>query len=59
MNDKQVFEAVWGQDKLPAPSTSSTKATNKTWQPGNLLRELYDRVRELQAAVDDLSKRVK
>ncbi|MFE9382394.1 N-acetylmuramoyl-L-alanine amidase [Streptomyces sp. NPDC007025] len=58
MNDKQVFEAVWGQDKLPAPSTSSTKATNKTWQPGNLLRELYDRVRELQDAVAELSKKV-
>lgn len=59
MNEKQVFDAVWKQDIAAAPSSSSTRDKNPTWQPINMMRELYDRVRELQAAVDELSKKVK
>lgn len=59
MSKKEIHAAVWDQDLLKAPSSSSTAKTNPTWQPGNLLRELYDRVNELKRAVDELSKKVK
>lgn len=58
MSKKDIHNAVWNQDLLKAPSSSSTAKTNPTWQPGNMLRELYDRVNELKHAVDELSKKV-
>ena len=43
-NRDEVFDAVWDQDRAPAPSTSSTLSTNRFWKPISFLRETYDAV---------------
>ncbi|GAQ61880.1 N-acetylmuramoyl-L-alanine amidase [Streptomyces scabiei] len=64
-NKDDVFDAVWDQDKAPAPSTSSTAATNRFWKPISFLRETYDAVirlhrdvSALRAEVAELAKKV-
>ncbi|WP_060880151.1 peptidoglycan recognition protein family protein [Streptomyces scabiei] len=47
MDKTEMFEAVWDQDKAPAPSTSSTLPTNKLWKPISFLREIYDAITHL------------
>lgn len=58
MDKADVFEAVWDQDKAPAPSTSSTAKTNKTWKPISFLREIYDGVTGLRGEVAALRAEV-
>ncbi|MFF9554604.1 N-acetylmuramoyl-L-alanine amidase [Streptomyces albus] len=58
MDKDQVFAAVWKQDKAPAPTSSSTLKKNPTWQPINMLRELYDRVHEVLDKLNTVSKRL-
>ncbi|WP_440571600.1 N-acetylmuramoyl-L-alanine amidase [Streptomyces sp. KR2] len=58
MDKKQVFDAVWEQDALRAPSTSTTIKTNPTWKPGNALRDTYDRTNHILDAVKTLAKEV-
>lgn len=63
MDKHQVHDAVWEQDRAPAPSTSSTARTNPKWKPISFLREIYDGVtgirrdlEALRADVADLKK---
>ncbi|MEU7376530.1 peptidoglycan recognition family protein [Streptomyces albidoflavus] len=58
MDKKQVFDAVWEQDALRAPSTSTTAKTNPTWKPGNALRDTYDRTNHILDAVKSLATEV-
>lgn len=57
-NKDDVFDAVWDQDKAPAPSTSSTLPTNKFWKPISFLRETYDAVIRLHRDVNALRAEV-
>lgn len=59
MDKNDVFAAVWKQDKAPAPSSSSTREKNPTWQPINMMRELYDRTNETKSEVRDLTAQVR
>ena len=54
MDKAQVHDAVWEQDRAPAPSTAPTVKTNKTWKPISFLREIYDAVSRLAAEVQAL-----
>ncbi|OKH91510.1 hypothetical protein [Streptomyces uncialis] len=63
MDKTQLYAAVWEQDKVPAPDSSSTKTTNPHWAPQSFLREIYDAltglrgdVAKLRAEVRDLKK---
>lgn len=63
MDKEQVHDAVWEQDRAPAPSTSATAKTNPKWKPISFLREIYDGVtgirrdlEALRADVADLKK---
>lgn len=63
MDKEQMHDAVWEQDRAPAPSTSSTAKTNPKWKPISFLREIYDGVtgirrdlEALRADVADLKK---
>lgn len=58
MDKAGVFDAVWDQDKAPAPSTSSTVKTNKTWKPISFLREIFDGITALRADVAALRAEV-
>lgn len=51
MDKTALFDAVWKQDRAPAPSSSSTREENPRWHPINLLRETYDRIAEVRAEV--------
>lgn len=58
MDKTQVHDAVWEQDRAPAPSTSPSVKTNKTWKPISFLREIYDGITGLRAELAALSKKV-
>lgn len=58
MDSKQVSGAVWSRDEIPAPPSASTYKTNKTWKAQSYLLETYERVTELSAKVDALTKAV-
>lgn len=58
MDKAQVHDAVWEQDRAPAPSTSPSVKTNKTWKPISFLREIYDGITGLRAEVAALSAKV-
>lgn len=58
MDKKQVFDAIWDQDKAPAPDKSPTKATNPTWTPLNMVREIYNRLIEIGERLDAIEKKV-
>ncbi|QTU64209.1 peptidoglycan recognition protein family protein [Streptomyces scabiei] len=59
MSDKDaVYDAVWDQDKAPAPSMSSTLDTNRFWKPISFLRETYDAVIRLHRDVNALRAEV-
>lgn len=58
MDSKQVSGAVWDRDEIPAPPSASTYKTNKTWKAQSYLLETYERVTELSAKVDALTKAV-
>jgi hypothetical protein len=51
MDKVQMHDAVWEQDRAPAPSTSPNLATNKTWKPISFLREIYDAITHLSKDV--------
>ncbi|MFE9335282.1 glycoside hydrolase family 25 protein [Streptomyces sp. NPDC007063] len=65
MNKNDAYKLMWTGDYAPAPSTSSTKDTNKTWQPVSVLVGAYERsdmaldeVRELRKEVAELRESV-
>ncbi|NUS74880.1 MAG: N-acetylmuramoyl-L-alanine amidase [Streptomyces sp.] len=58
MDKAQMFDAVWDQDRAPAPSTSTTLATNKLWKPISFLREIYDAITRLSKDVAALRAEV-
>ncbi|OQQ16147.1 hypothetical protein B0675_02365 [Streptomyces sp. M41(2017)] len=58
MDKTQVFDAVWDQDKAPAPATSPTVKTNKFWKPLSYLQEIYNGITGLRADLAALSKKV-
>lgn len=58
MDKEQVHDAVWEQDRAPAPSTSPTAKTNRTWKPISFLREIYDGVTGLRRDIADLRAEV-
>jgi hypothetical protein len=47
---QDIYDAVWGTDKMPAPDTSSTIKTNPTWQAESVLLDVVNRVRAIQVA---------
>ncbi|WP_394436310.1 peptidoglycan recognition protein family protein [Streptomyces sp. SGAir0957] len=59
MDKKEAFDLFWTGDYAKAPSTSTTKDTNPTWQPISLLVGLYEQVAQLRSEVAALSKKVK
>ena len=58
MEKVEVHDAVWEQDRAPAPSTSPNLATNKTWKPISFLREIYDGITRLSKDVAALRAEV-
>lgn len=48
---KDIYNAVWHTDEVPAPVTSSTRKTNPTWQPVSILSDIVNRVRSTEATV--------
>lgn len=58
MDKVQMHDAVWEQDRAPAPSTSPNLATNKTWKPISFLREIYDGITRLSKDVAALRAEV-
>ncbi|MEU0691559.1 hypothetical protein [Streptomyces uncialis] len=59
MDQAEMYAAVWEQDKVPAPDTSATKATNPRWAPVSYLREIYDAVSGLRGDVAKLRAEVR
>ncbi|MFD7922556.1 N-acetylmuramoyl-L-alanine amidase [Streptomyces sp. NPDC059740] len=55
MSATDIYKAVWDQDKLPAPTRSTTVKSNPTWAPANALRETYDRIAELRDQLNHLT----
>ncbi|MFZ3556481.1 MULTISPECIES: N-acetylmuramoyl-L-alanine amidase [unclassified Streptomyces] len=51
MTKKDIFEAVWNTDAVPAPETSSTIKKNPTWQAVSVLTDISNRVRATEATV--------
>ncbi|MFE7624616.1 CHAP domain-containing protein [Streptomyces sp. NPDC057509] len=47
---QDIYDAVWKTDKVPAPKTSTTLATNPTWQAVSVLSDIADNVRAVKAA---------
>jgi hypothetical protein len=58
MDKDTLFKTVWQKDAAPAPKTSTTASTNKTWQPISFLRDIYDRTTEMLALLRSLDQRV-
>ncbi|MFJ7418000.1 N-acetylmuramoyl-L-alanine amidase [Streptomyces uncialis] len=58
MDKARLYAAVWEQDKMPAPDSSSTKAINPRWAPQSFLREIYDAVTALRGDVAKLRSEV-
>lgn len=58
MDAKDVRNAVWNRDELPAPPSASTHKTNPTWKAQSYLLETYERVAELLDKVEALTKKV-
>lgn len=50
MTKKDIFDAVWGTDALPAPTTSATGKTNPTWTAQSVLGDVVNRVRAIEVA---------
>lgn len=48
---KDIFDAVWHTDDVPAPVTSSTIKTNPKWQAVSVLSDVVNRVRSTEATV--------
>lgn len=57
-DETETYNAVWEQDRAPAPSTSPNLATNKTWKPISFLREIYDAITRLSKDVAALRAEV-
>lgn len=45
MTEKDVFDAVWKVDGIPAPSDAADVKTNPNWQAVSVLRDIQARVR--------------
>lgn len=58
MSDKQIYDAVWGQDRAPAPARSNSIKTNKTWRPISFLVEIFNLLATVRDEVAALSKKV-
>lgn len=58
MSDKAIYDAVWGQDRAPAPARSNSIKTNKTWRPISFLVEIFDLLAHVHDQVDALDKKV-
>lgn len=51
-----LFDTVWGTDKVKAPADAPDVATNPTWQPQSFLRDTNARVRSLEKKLDTLTQ---
>lgn len=58
MDARQVHDAVWGRDEIPAPKTSSTVKTNPTWKAESFLPEIVDRLARLTEVVAALDRKI-
>ncbi|MFF3497371.1 N-acetylmuramoyl-L-alanine amidase [Streptomyces sp. NPDC002795] len=59
MTKKDIYDAVWRTDSVPAPETSSTIKTNPTWQAVSVLSDIANRVRGTEATVNAQSATIK
>lgn len=48
---RDIYNAVWHTDDVPAPVTSTTRKTNPTWQAVSVLSDIVNRVRSTEATV--------
>ncbi|WP_145499284.1 N-acetylmuramoyl-L-alanine amidase [Streptomyces sp. CFMR 7] len=46
---KDIFDAVWRTDAVPAPATAADRKNNPTWQPQSFLTDIGDKVRSMDA----------
>ncbi|QHC16856.1 N-acetylmuramoyl-L-alanine amidase [Streptomyces sp. GF20] len=58
VNAKELHEAVWKRDAIPAPSTAKTAKTNPTWKAESFLPETYDQTNRILDVVRQLAKDV-
>jgi hypothetical protein len=56
---RDIYEAVWETDAVPAPATSSTVKTNPQWQAVSVLTDISNRVRSTEALVRAQSATIK
>lgn len=47
MSRQDIFDAVWKLDQIAAPKDAADYATNKTWQPQSILKDLQARIRSM------------
>lgn len=57
MDQDDVYGAVWGLDRMPAPPSMATD-DNPTWAPGSFLRETTERTIRTEAAVKRLDAKL-
>lgn len=50
MTKQDIYDAVWGTDKVAAPADAPDAKTNTTWQAQSYLKDTNARVRAIQAA---------
>ncbi|MEW1895905.1 N-acetylmuramoyl-L-alanine amidase [Streptomyces albidoflavus] len=58
VNAKELHEAVWKRDAIPAPTTASTYKTNSTWKAESYFPHLAEQLSRLTDKVDALAKAV-
>ncbi|MET9158300.1 N-acetylmuramoyl-L-alanine amidase [Streptomyces parvulus] len=64
MSKREIANAAWDEDMVPAPTFAPDYAKNRFWKPSAYLRSIYnavitirDELRALRKAVDALSKK--
>lgn len=50
MTAKDIYNAVWKTDAVPAPADAADAKTNKSWQAVSVLHDIHARVRALTVA---------
>ncbi|MFP3116301.1 N-acetylmuramoyl-L-alanine amidase [Streptomyces sp. Iso 434] len=58
VNAKELHEAVWTRDAIPAPTTASTHKTNPTWKAESYFPEIYNQTNRILDVVKSLAKEV-
>lgn len=51
MTKDDIYDAVWANDKVAAPTDAPDYATNKSWQAQSYLKDTNQRVRNLEKAL--------